>query len=174
MPKWTDYTIKTNPADNDEVMVLDTAGKANKRLSLSALSDWIIGKIANKVFENLQTQNKTILGAINELNSNLLKIEIGANESSIVVNVIDGNYAGGSFLLFGRSNPNVFTAAVFTCFRSEKSKNMEADILALDKATYNVVADNKTVTITGSRITAYSKFALLSADAFSQIFIQTK
>lgn len=71
MPKWTDYTIKANPADKDEVMILDTAGKANKRLGLSALSDWIIGKIANKVFENLQTQNKTILGAINELNSNV-------------------------------------------------------------------------------------------------------
>lgn len=70
MPKWTDYTIKTNPADKDEMMILDTAGKANKRLGLSALSDWIIGKIANKVFENLQTQDKTILGAINELNSN--------------------------------------------------------------------------------------------------------
>ena len=68
MPKWTDYTIKTDPADKDEMMILDTAGKANKRLGLSALSDWIIGKIANKVFENLQTQNKTILGAINELN----------------------------------------------------------------------------------------------------------
>ena len=74
MPKWTDYTIKAEPADNDEVMVLDTAGKANKRLGLSALSDWIIGKIANKVFENLQTQNKTILGALNELNSNLLRV----------------------------------------------------------------------------------------------------
>lgn len=68
MPKWTDYTIKTNPADKDEMMILDTAGKANKRLGLSALSDWIIGKIADKVFENLQTQNKTILGALNELN----------------------------------------------------------------------------------------------------------
>lgn len=73
MPKWTDYTIKTNPADKDEMMILDTAGKANKRLGLSALSDWIIGKIANKVFENLQTQNKTILGAINELNSKRFK-----------------------------------------------------------------------------------------------------
>lgn len=70
MPKWTDYTIKTDAADKDEVMILDTAGKANKRLGLSALSDWIIGKIADKVFENLQTQNKTILGALNELNSN--------------------------------------------------------------------------------------------------------
>lgn len=71
MPKWTDYTIKTEPADNDEVMVLDTAGKANKRLSLSTLSDWVLGKIADKVFEKLQTNDKTILGAINELNSNI-------------------------------------------------------------------------------------------------------
>lgn len=70
MPKWTDYTIKTNPADNDEVMVLDTADKANKRLGLSALSDWILNKLADKVFQKLETSNKTVLGAINELNSN--------------------------------------------------------------------------------------------------------
>ncbi len=72
MPKWTDYTTKTTVADNDEVMTLDTAGKANKRLSLSTLSDWVLGKIADKVFEKLQTNNKTILGAINELNSKAL------------------------------------------------------------------------------------------------------
>ena len=69
MPKWTDYTIKTTVADNDEIMTLDTAGKANKRLSLSTLSDWVLRKIADKVFEKLQTNDKTILGAINELNS---------------------------------------------------------------------------------------------------------
>lgn len=69
MPKWTDYTTKTTVADNDEIMTLDTAGKANKRLSLSTLSDWVLGKIADKVFEKLQTNDKTILGAINELNS---------------------------------------------------------------------------------------------------------
>lgn len=69
MPKWTDYTIKTTVADNDEIMTLDTAGKANKRLSLSTLSDWVLGKIADKIFEKLQTNDKTILGAINELNS---------------------------------------------------------------------------------------------------------
>lgn len=68
MPKWTDYTTKTTVADNDEVMTLDTAGKANKRLSLSTLSDWVLGKIVDKVFDKLQTNDKTILGAINELN----------------------------------------------------------------------------------------------------------
>lgn len=73
MPKWTDYTIKTTVTDNDEIMTLDTAGKANKRLSLSTLSDWVLGKIADKVFEKLQTNDKTILGAINELNSKWLE-----------------------------------------------------------------------------------------------------
>lgn len=69
MPKWTDYTIKTEPAGKDEMMILDTAGKANKRLGLSALSDWILNKLADKTFQKLATSNKTILGAINELNS---------------------------------------------------------------------------------------------------------
>lgn len=81
MPKWTDYTIKAEPADNDEVMVLDTAGKANKRLSLSTLSDWVLGKIADKVFEKLQTNDKTILGAINELNSNTSKLYIAMSKN---------------------------------------------------------------------------------------------
>ena len=83
MPKWTDYTIKTTVADNDEIMTLDTAGKANKRLSLSTLSDWVLGKIADKVFEKLQTSNKTILGAINELNSKAQKIGFKGNIKSV-------------------------------------------------------------------------------------------
>lgn len=69
MPKWTDYTIKTDPTDKDEMMILDTTGKANKRLGLSALSDWILNKLADKTFQKLATSNKTILGAINDLNS---------------------------------------------------------------------------------------------------------
>lgn len=70
MPKWTDYTIKAEPADNDEVMVLDTAGKANKRLSLSALLGFIENKIMGRRFDNLNTTDKTVLGAINEVDSN--------------------------------------------------------------------------------------------------------
>lgn len=104
MPKWTDYTIKANPADKDEMMILDTAGKANKRLGLSALSDWIIGKIADKVFENLQTQNKTILGAINELNS---KVFINTqNLSTFSVNIRLNKNIYTSFLMYGATSRN--------------------------------------------------------------------
>lgn len=100
MPKWTDYTKKTSPENNDEVMILDTAGKANKRLGLSVLSDWIIRKIANKVFENLQTQNKTILGALNELNGNSFKVII-TSASDIIENVIDAQKTDSIMLIYG-------------------------------------------------------------------------
>ena len=72
MAKWTDYTTDTNPTDTDEVMTLDTdkTPKANKRVTLSTLADYFLDKLASKVFAKLETQNKTVIGAINELNSN--------------------------------------------------------------------------------------------------------
>ena len=75
MPKWTDYTIKANPADKDEVMILDTAGKANKRLGLSVLSGFIENKIMDRRFDNLNTTDKTVLGAINEVDSNVKQLK---------------------------------------------------------------------------------------------------
>lgn len=101
MPKWTDYTIKTTVADNDEIMTLDTAGKANKRLSLSTLSDWVLGKIADKVFEKLQTNDKTILGAINELNSNTLASRGNITESLDNYKTTDGTHLPGVYLING-------------------------------------------------------------------------
>lgn len=104
MPKWTDYTTKTTVADNDEVMTLDTAGKANKRLSLSTLSDWVLGKIADKVFEKLQTSNKTILGAINELNSKVfIKTQ---NLSTFSINIKLDKNIYTSFIMYGATSQN--------------------------------------------------------------------
>lgn len=71
MAKWTDYTTDTNPTDTDEVMILDAdkSPKANKRVTLSTLADYFLDKLASKVFAKLDTQNKTVIGALNELNS---------------------------------------------------------------------------------------------------------
>lgn len=132
MPKWTDYTIKTNPADKDEMMILDTAGKANKRLGLLALSDWIIGKIANKVFENLQTQNKTILGAINELNSKALITYVGkkvTNEDGVIpINNI----------ISGASIKNVINAKAYV---SDGNKNIYSRLYSYNSYAYILVTD---------------------------------
>lgn len=70
--KWNEYTTGTDLDDADELMILDASAKSNKRTLLSKLSDYVLGKLADKVFEKLETQNKTILGALNELNSKAL------------------------------------------------------------------------------------------------------
>lgn len=68
--KWTDgYTIKTKAADDDEAMILSTSEKANKRIKFSGIWDWIVDKLASAVVSKLTTTDKTVLGAINELNS---------------------------------------------------------------------------------------------------------
>lgn len=71
MAKWTDYTTDTNPTNTDEVMTLDAdkSPKANKRVTLSTLADYFLDKLASKVFAKLETQKKTVIGALNELNS---------------------------------------------------------------------------------------------------------
>lgn len=71
MAKWTDYTTDTNPTDTDEIMALDAdkSPKANKRVTLSTLADYFLDKLASKVFAKLETENKTVIGALNELNS---------------------------------------------------------------------------------------------------------
>lgn len=67
--RWNEYTSSTDLDDTDELMILDTSAKANKRTLLSKLSDYVLGKLADKVFAKLETQNKTVIGALNELNS---------------------------------------------------------------------------------------------------------
>lgn len=73
MGKFNEYTQKATPADNDTLMIYDATSKANKLSPFSGIWNWIVEKLTNAVISNLQTNNKTVLGAINELNSNRLK-----------------------------------------------------------------------------------------------------
>jgi hypothetical protein len=69
MPKWTEYTSKNTLADNDEVMLYDATARANKRGLMSEFWDYVVDKMATAVISKLETNNKTIIGAINALNS---------------------------------------------------------------------------------------------------------
>lgn len=75
MPKWTEYTTKDTLADNDEVMLYDATGRANKRGLMSKFWDYVVGKMATAVISKLETNNKTIIGAINVLNSETIKTD---------------------------------------------------------------------------------------------------
>ncbi|RGF77004.1 hypothetical protein [Ruminococcus sp. AF31-8BH] len=97
MPKWTEYTSKDTLADNDEVMLYDATGKANKRGLMSKFWDYVVDKMSTAVISKLETNNKTIIGAINALNGDkvpkkVLNLSDEASASTILnsVNAGDG------------------------------------------------------------------------------------
>ena len=74
--EWTKYTTKEALKDNDELMILDTDGKANKRTLMDKIWDYVVDKMTTAVIAKLETTNKTLIGAVNELNSNKLQRKI--------------------------------------------------------------------------------------------------
>lgn len=88
MGKFNEYTQKATPADNDTMMIYDAAAKANKLSPFSGIWNWIVGKLTNAVISNLQTSNKTVVEALNELNSKpFLRYEKAFGESLTIKNV---------------------------------------------------------------------------------------
>lgn len=71
MAKFTDYTEKKEPVDTDLALIYDTPAKVNKKFTFGNLWKWIAKKIVSEGISQLETTNKTIPGAINELNSKM-------------------------------------------------------------------------------------------------------
>ena len=94
MGKFNEYTQKATPADNDTLMIYDATSKANKLSPFSGIWNWIVGKLANAVISNLQTSNKTVLGAINELNSNFNNKAYSTNFDTRALETIEINLGG--------------------------------------------------------------------------------
>ena len=88
MPKWTEYTTKDTLADNDEVMLYDATARANKRGLMSKFWDYVVDKMSTAVISKLETNNKTIIGAINALNSDSL-----SRKTESITQLPDGNKA---------------------------------------------------------------------------------
>lgn len=71
---WKNYTQKSTAlSDNDEVMLLDSTDEKNKRGLMSKFWDYVVDKMSKAVISKLETNNKTIIGAINALNSDTKK-----------------------------------------------------------------------------------------------------
>ncbi len=73
---WNNYTEKTaTPVDADEVMVRDSADGKNKKLLFGTFWKWVAKKLNEATISELQTSNKTIVGALNQLNSETIKTD---------------------------------------------------------------------------------------------------
>lgn len=70
--KTENKTTKDNISDTDQIMIRDTTEKKDKLIDYDKLADAILTKITSKQF-TLDQGSKTLVQALNELNSNRLK-----------------------------------------------------------------------------------------------------
>lgn len=72
---WNNYTEKNAAlTDKDEIMLRDSTDGKNKRSPLSKIWNYMVDKMATAVISKLETDNKTIIGAINYLYGNTKKM----------------------------------------------------------------------------------------------------
>lgn len=116
MAKFTDYTEKTEPVDTDLALIYDTPAKVNKKFTFGNLWKWIAKKIVSEGISQLETTNKTIPGAINELNSKtrikLIDVNMTINDKTATIKYNISDTAIGLLLISGNIGAGVFFSIV--------------------------------------------------------------
>lgn len=116
MAKFTDYTEKTEPVDTDLALIYDTPAKVNKKFTFGNLWKWIAKKIVSEGISQLETTNKTIPGAINELNSKtrikLIDVNITINDKTATIKYNIPITTAGLLLISGSIGSGVFFSIV--------------------------------------------------------------
>lgn len=118
---WNNYTEKTaTPVDADEVMVRDSADGKNKKLLFGTFWKWVAKKLNEATISELQTSNKTIVGALNQLNSetsiNLLPIKENGSFSAALKGKNYVMIAG--YFYMPSDCPFSFSTGYYIAFRS--------------------------------------------------------
>lgn len=65
------FDQKSAPEDNDLLVEYDASASKVKNVKFGGVWNWIVKKLTSAVINELQTSSKNVVGAINELNSNL-------------------------------------------------------------------------------------------------------
>lgn len=116
MAKFTDYTEKTEPVDTDLALIYDTPAKVNKKFTFGNLWKWIAKKIVSEGISQLDTTNKTIPGAINELNSKtrikLIDVNMTINDKTATIKYNISDTAIGLLLISGNIGGGLFFSIV--------------------------------------------------------------
>lgn len=153
MPKWSEYTSKDTLADNDEVMLYDATAIANKRGLMSKFWDYVVDKMATAVISKLETNNKTIIGALNYLNSETKKM-ISLPNGKTVTLVSTQDY--DTIIIVGQLGGKIFFDII--------PLHQNAHIIHLGEITIAVNSTTKT-----STIIEIPNYAICTALGFGQL-----
>lgn len=151
---WSNYTEKTaTPVDADEVMARDSTDGKNKRLLFGTFWKWVAKKLNEATISELQTSNKTIVGALNQLNSETKKM-ISLPNGKTVTLVSTQDY--DTIIIVGQLGGKIFFDII--------PLHQNAHIIHLGEITIAVNSTTKT-----STIIEIPNYAICTALGFGQL-----
>jgi hypothetical protein len=154
MAKFTDYTEKTEPVDTDLALIYDTPAKVNKKFTFGNLWKWIAKKIVSEGISQLDTTNKTIPGAINELNSKtrikLIDVNITINDKTATIKYNVSVTTAGLLLIFGNIGNGVYFSIVINCGTKWSTKLLSFNASNTDLSSITINSDLGKITFNGT------------------------
>lgn len=162
MAKFTDYTEKTEPVDTDLALIYDTPAKVNKKFTFGNLWKWIAKKIVSEGISQLDTTNKTIPGAINELNSKtrikLIDVNMTINDKTATIKYNISDTAIGLLLISGNIGGGVFFSIVINYGTKYSIKLLSFNASNTDTSSITINSDLGKITFNGnSKLESYYK-----------------
>lgn len=154
MAKFTDYTEKTEPVDTDLALIYDTPAKVNKKFTFGNLWKWIAKKIVSEGISQLDTTNKTIPGAINELNSKtrikLIDVNMTINDKTATIKYNISDTAIGLLLISGNIRNGVFFSIVINYGTKYSIKLLSFNSSNTDTSSIVINSDLGKITFNGN------------------------
>lgn len=154
MAKFTDYTEKTEPVDTDLALIYDTPAKVNKKFTFGNLWKWIAKKIVSEGISQLETTNKTIPGAINELNSKtrikLIDVNMTINGKTATIKYNISDTAIGLLLISGNIGNGVFFSIVINYGTKYSIKLLSFNSSNTDTSSIVINSDLGKITFNGN------------------------
>lgn len=144
---WNNYTEKNAAlTDKDEIMLRDSTDGKNKRSPLSKIWNYMVDKMATAVVSKLETDNKTIIGAINylygKISISLCKVISGENTFSSELKGKSYKAIIG-FFYEPSDNPFSFGSGYFIAFQATYLQ--EASSFVIIGASLTGIIENKFV-----------------------------
>ena len=154
MAKFTAYTEKTEPVDTDLALIYDTPAKVNKKFTFGNLWKWIAKKIVSEGISQLETTNKTIPGAINELNSKtrikLIDVNMTINDKTATIKYNISDTAIGLLLISGNIGNGVFFSIVINYGTKYSIKLLSFNSSNTDTSSIVINSDLGKITFNGN------------------------
>lgn len=154
MAKFTDYTEKTEPVDTDLALIYDTPAKVNKKFTFGNLWKWIAKKIVSEGISQLDTTNKTIPGAINELNSKtrikLIDVNMTINDKTATIKYNISDTAIGLLLISGNIGNGVLFSIVINYGTKYSIKLLSFNSSNTDTSSIVINSDLGKITFNGN------------------------